>query len=134
MNLIHKQRTFFPSLIDNYFNQEWDLNIPNYNSLPAVNLRELDTQFDIHLAVPGMKKATLKLKLITVYSQFLLQLTIKKLPKKNSLVMNLVLIVLKELLLFLTVSIQQKLTHVIRMVYFNLHYLNEKKLYHSLKS
>ena len=62
MNLIHKQRTFFPSLIDNYFNQEWDFKIPNHSSLPAVNIKELDTHFDIHLAVPGMKKSDLEIE------------------------------------------------------------------------
>ena len=62
MNLIHKQRTFFPSLIDNYFNQECDFKIPNHNSLPAVNIKELDTHFDIHLAVPGMKKNDLEIE------------------------------------------------------------------------
>ena len=62
MNLIHKQRTFFPSLIDNYFNQEWDFKTRNYNSLPAVNIKELDTHFDIHLAVPGMKKSDFEIE------------------------------------------------------------------------
>jgi HSP20 family protein len=62
MNLIHKQRTFFPSLIDDYFNQEWDFKIPNYSSLPAVNIKELDTHFDIHLAVPGMKKSDFEIE------------------------------------------------------------------------
>lgn len=62
MNLIHKQRTLFPSLINNYFNQEWDFKIPNHNSLPAVNIKELDTHFDIHLAVPGMKKSDLEIE------------------------------------------------------------------------
>ncbi len=62
MNLIHKQRTFFPSLINNYFNQEWDFKTPNYNSLPAVNIKELDTHFDIHLAVPGMKKSDFEIE------------------------------------------------------------------------
>ena len=62
MNLIHKQRTFIPSLIDDYFNQEWDFKIQNYSSLPAVNIKELDTHFDIHLAVPGMKKSDFEIE------------------------------------------------------------------------
>jgi HSP20 family protein len=66
MNLIHKQRTFFPSLIDDYFNQKWDFKIPNYNSLPAVNIKELDTHFDIHLAVPGMKKSDFEIEVDNV--------------------------------------------------------------------
>ncbi len=62
MNLIRKQRTFFPSLIDDYFNQEWNYRIPDSTSLPAVNIKELDTQFEIDLAVPGMKKSDFEIE------------------------------------------------------------------------
>jgi HSP20 family protein len=62
MNLIRKQRTFFPSLIDDYVNQDWSFNIPTSNSMPAVNIKELDNQFEIDLAVPGKKKSDFEIE------------------------------------------------------------------------
>ena len=62
MNLIRKQRTFFPSLIDDYFNQEWDFNIPASSNLPAVNIKELDNLFEIDLAAPGKKKSDFEIE------------------------------------------------------------------------
>ena len=61
MNLIRKQRTFFPSLIDDYFNQESDFKIPASN-LPAVNIKELDNLFEIDLAAPGKKKSDFEIE------------------------------------------------------------------------
>jgi HSP20 family protein len=62
MNLIRKQRTFFPSLIDDYVNQDGSFNIPTSNSMPAVNIKELDNQFEIDLAVPGKKKSDFEIE------------------------------------------------------------------------
>jgi|TARA_A200000159_G_scaffold19919_1_gene16514 HSP20 family protein len=57
MNLIRKQPPFFPSLIDDLINTDWNLKVPSFSStVPAVNIKELDSQFEIELAVPGMKK------------------------------------------------------------------------------
>jgi HSP20 family protein len=57
MNLIRKQPPFFPSLIDDFINTDWNLKVPSFSStVPAVNIKELDSQFEIELAVPGMKK------------------------------------------------------------------------------
>ena len=57
MNLIRKQPSFFPSLIDDFINIDWNLKVPSFSStVPAVNIKELDFQFEIELAVPGMKK------------------------------------------------------------------------------
>jgi HSP20 family protein len=57
MNLIRKQPPFFPSLIDDFINTDWNLKVPSFSStVPAVNIKELDFQFEIELAVPGMKK------------------------------------------------------------------------------
>ena len=57
MNLIRKQSPFFPSLVDDFINTDWNLNVPNYSStLPAVNIKELDAQYEIELAVPGLQK------------------------------------------------------------------------------
>lgn len=57
MNLIRKQPPFFPSLIDDLINTDWNLKVPSFSStVPAVNIKELDSQFEIELAVPGMNK------------------------------------------------------------------------------
>ena len=55
MNLIRKQASIFPSIIEDYFNHDWNLRSVSA-SMPAVNIKELETQFEIDLAVPGKKK------------------------------------------------------------------------------
>ena len=63
MNLIRKQPPFFPSLIDDFINTDWNLKVPSFSStVPAVNIKELDSQFEIELAVPGMKKDDFEIK------------------------------------------------------------------------
>ena len=57
MNLIRKQTPFFPSLIDDFIGSDWNLKVPSFSStMPAVNIKELDSQFEIELALPGKKK------------------------------------------------------------------------------
>ena len=57
MNLIKKQSPFFPSLIDDFINADWNFSSPSYSAtIPAVNIKELDTQYEIELAVPGLQK------------------------------------------------------------------------------
>ncbi len=57
MNLVRKQPPFFPSLIDDFINTDWNLKVPSFSgTVPAVNIKELDFQFEIELAVPGMNK------------------------------------------------------------------------------
>jgi len=57
MNLIRKQTPFFPSLIDDFINQDWNPKAPSFSAtMPAVNIKELDSQFEIELAVPGKQK------------------------------------------------------------------------------
>ena len=57
MNLIRKQTPFFPSLIDDFINTDWKLKAPTFSgTVPSVNIKEFDSQFEIELAVPGMKK------------------------------------------------------------------------------
>jgi len=57
MNLIRKQNTWFPSLMDEFINTNWNINIPSYsNSLPAVNVKENDKDFSLQIATPGLNK------------------------------------------------------------------------------
>lgn len=62
MNLIRKQAPFFPSLIDDFINQDWNLKTPGSTTLPAVNIKDLEAQFEIELAVPGMKKSDFEIE------------------------------------------------------------------------
>ena len=57
MNLISKQTPFFPSLMDDFLNNDWNVKVPSLSStIPAVNIKELDSRFEIELAVPGKEK------------------------------------------------------------------------------
>ena len=62
MNLISKQRTFFPSLIDDYVNNDWIFKMTSSTNMPAVNIKELDKQFEIYLAVPGKNKSDFEIE------------------------------------------------------------------------
>lgn len=62
MNLIRKQAPFFPSLIDDFINQDWNSKTPSSTTLPAVNIKDLEPQFEIELAVPGMKKSDFEIE------------------------------------------------------------------------
>ena len=57
MNLIRKQNTWYPSIMDDFFNTNWNFDIPTYsNSLPAVNVKEADKEFLLQIASPGLTK------------------------------------------------------------------------------
>tara|TARA_S200000501_G_C20499669_1_gene602043 strand:- start:107 stop:529 length:423 start_codon:yes stop_codon:yes gene_type:complete len=62
MNLISKQRTFFPSLIDDDVNNDWIFKMTSSTNIPAVNIKELDKQFEIYLAVPGKNKSDFEIE------------------------------------------------------------------------
>ena len=56
MNLIQKQNTFIPFLFDDFINREFNKDKSIFETLPAVNIKELDSLFQIELAVPGKNK------------------------------------------------------------------------------
>ena len=57
MNLIRKENTWYPSIIDDFFNANWNFEVPNYShSLPAVNIKEADKEFTLQIASPGLTK------------------------------------------------------------------------------
>ena len=62
MNLIRKQTPFFPSFFDDYVNQDWNFKVSSSARTPAVNIKELDNQFEIDLAVPGKKKSDFEIE------------------------------------------------------------------------
>ena len=64
MNLIRKQNTWFPSVMDDFLNTNWNINVPNYsNTLPTVNIIENDTYFILHIAAPGLNKNDFELSI-----------------------------------------------------------------------
>jgi HSP20 family protein len=57
-----------PSLIDNFFSRDWmDWSTSNFSStnttLPAVNIKEDENEYEIEVAAPGMKKDDFKINL-----------------------------------------------------------------------
>ena len=64
MNLIRKQNPFFPSLVDELFNQDRRVRTSSISlTTPAVNIIEQDTQFLIELAAPGNKKEDFEIEI-----------------------------------------------------------------------
>ena len=57
MNLLRKQSPFFPSLVDEFVNRDWNLELPSFSTtVPAVNIIEKEIEYKIEIAVPGMRK------------------------------------------------------------------------------
>ena len=60
----YNNNNIFPSLINEFFNDEIGFNFLNRNhSVPSVNTIENDDSFEIDLAVPGMKKDDFSIEL-----------------------------------------------------------------------
>lgn len=57
MNLVKRNTMTFPSIIDELLKPDWLGGMQNFNPIvPAVNIKETDTNFGIELAAPGKKK------------------------------------------------------------------------------
>lgn len=60
-------RSMLPDLWDSFFNRDvfgWDSNFANEGqSLPAVNIKENNDNFEVEMAAPGMKKDDFKIQL-----------------------------------------------------------------------
>jgi HSP20 family protein len=59
--LAKRSEDYFPSIFDRFFNNDlMDWNLSNFSStntsLPAVNVKETDDEFNIEVAAPGMTK------------------------------------------------------------------------------
>ena len=60
----YNNNNVFPSLMNEFFNDEFGLNFFNRNySVPSVNSIENNDSFEIDLAVPGMKKEDFSIEL-----------------------------------------------------------------------
>jgi HSP20 family protein len=58
MNLIKRNSNLIlPSLLDEIFKPDWNGGIQNFNtSVPAVNIKESETDFKLEVVAPGLKK------------------------------------------------------------------------------
>lgn len=69
----NRSNDFFPSLLGEIFNEDMYEKVANRISVPAVNLKETETAFEIHMAAPGLKKEDFNIrlenKLLTISSE-----------------------------------------------------------------
>ena len=57
MSIIKRSDVLFPSLMSEFFKPDWFGGMENYkNDVPAVNIKENEKDYELELAVPGMKK------------------------------------------------------------------------------
>jgi len=57
MSIVRRNNLVFPSLMNEIFKPDWFGGMENLNSsVPAVNIKENEKDFELELAVPGRKK------------------------------------------------------------------------------
>jgi len=59
MSIVKRNNLVFPSLMNEIFKPDWFGGMENFNtstSVPAVNIKENEKDFELELAVPGRKK------------------------------------------------------------------------------
>lgn len=57
MSITRRNQLMLPSLLNEMFRPDWFGGMDNYsNTLPAVNIRETEREFELEIAVPGKKK------------------------------------------------------------------------------
>ncbi|NNE02754.1 MAG: Hsp20/alpha crystallin family protein [Eudoraea sp.] len=57
MSIIKRNNVLFPTLMDEFFKPDWLGGIENNAAtLPAVNIKESETAYELELAIPGQKK------------------------------------------------------------------------------
>ncbi|WP_036379231.1 Hsp20/alpha crystallin family protein [Muricauda sp. MAR_2010_75] len=57
MSLVKRNNMFFPSLMNDFMGPDWFGGSEKWNtSVPAVNIKDNEKNFELELAVPGVKK------------------------------------------------------------------------------
>ncbi len=57
MSIVKRNNLVFPSLMNEIFRPDWFGGMENYGgNVPAVNIKENEKDYELELAVPGMKK------------------------------------------------------------------------------
>lgn len=74
MSLIKRNDVLFPSFMNEIFKPDWFGGMENFNgNLPAVNIKENETGFELELSVPGRKKEDFNIEiddsLLTISSE-----------------------------------------------------------------
>ena len=57
MSIVRRNNLLFPSLMNEMFKPDWFGGMENFgHSLPAVNIKENERDFELEIAIPGRKK------------------------------------------------------------------------------
>ena len=75
MNLVKRSAVNFPSILDELLKPDWLGGTQSFNAtIPAVNVKENDTSFELELAVPGKTKDDFNIEIdrnvLTISSEF----------------------------------------------------------------
>ena len=75
MNLVKRSAVNFPSILDELLKPDWLGGTQSFNAtIPAVNVKENDTRFELELAVPGKTKDDFNIEIdrnvLTISSEF----------------------------------------------------------------
>ncbi len=63
MTLLQTNSNLFPSLMDTFFNDDWNIKLPTSRvSSPSVNIVENKNDFQLTFAIPGMNKKDFKIE------------------------------------------------------------------------
>ena len=63
MSIVKRNPMLFPALMNDIFKPDWFGGMENLNkNVPAVNIKENETGFDLELAAPGFKKDSFKIE------------------------------------------------------------------------
>jgi len=63
MSLVKRNNLFFPSLMNDFMGPDWFGGTDKWNtSVPAVNIKDNEEDFELELAVPGVKKDDFKVE------------------------------------------------------------------------
>jgi HSP20 family protein len=62
MNLIKMQSSLFPIIFDEFFKNNWNINVPN-NSCPLTNIKQNDKHYVLELAIPGKSNNDFKIEI-----------------------------------------------------------------------
>lgn len=80
-----KENSSVPSLFSDFFNSDFFIddfvNAPLTKWVPAANVKETPTQFEVELAAPGLKKEDFKIQL----EEDVLSIEVKKEEEKNEM-------------------------------------------------
>jgi len=63
MSIIDRNSLFFPALLNDIMGPDWRGSDPKWNlGMPKVNIRDNKTDFELEMAVPGMKREDFKVE------------------------------------------------------------------------